>query len=47
MHAAAGGRKALHVYSGSAHGTYIFDSPHGPDLTGRILVFIARTVPPR
>jgi len=47
MHAAAGGRKTLHVYSGSAHGTYIFDSPHGPDLTGRILVFIARTVPPR
>ena len=47
MHAAAGGRKALHVYSGSAHGTYIFDSAHGPDLTGRILVFIARTVPPR
>ena len=47
MHAAAGGRKALHVYSGSAHGTYIFDSAHGPDLTGRILVFIARAVPPR
>ncbi len=46
MHAAAGGRKTLHVYSGSAHGTYIFDAPHGPDLTGRILVFIARTVPP-
>ncbi len=46
MHAAAGGRKTLHVYSGSAHGTYIFDSSHGPDLAGRILVFIARTVPP-
>ena len=47
MYAAAGGRKTLHVYSGSAHGTYIFDSAHGPDLTGRILVFIARAVPPR
>ena len=47
MHTAAGGRKTLHVYSGSAHGTYIFDSSDGPDLTGRILVFIARTVPPR
>ncbi len=47
MFAAAGGTKTLHVYSGSAHGTDIFDSPHGPDLMGRILVFVARAVPPR
>lgn len=47
MYAAAGGPRTLHIYPGSAHGTYLFDSPHGPDLTGRILVFIARAVPPQ
>ena len=45
--AAAGGPKTLHVYPGSVHGTLIFDSSRGPDLTGRMLVFVARTVRPR
>lgn len=47
MYAAAGGARTLHIYPGSAHGTYLFDSLHGADLTGRILVFIARAVPPQ
>ncbi|MDQ7850062.1 MAG: alpha/beta hydrolase [Armatimonadota bacterium] len=47
MYAAAGGARTLHIYPGSAHGTYLFDSPYGADLAGRILVFIARAVPPR
>jgi len=47
MHAAAPGPKTLHVYAGGAHGTFLFDTPLGPDLTGRILVFVGRHVPPQ
>jgi pimeloyl-ACP methyl ester carboxylesterase len=35
--------KDKHVYPGSGHGTYIFDSEYGADLTQRIIQFIETT----
>ncbi len=35
--------KDKHVYPGSGHGTYIFDSQYGADLTQRIIQFIETT----
>jgi hypothetical protein len=35
--------KDKHVYPGSGHGTYIFDTEYGADLTQRIIQFIETT----
>ncbi len=35
--------KDKHIYPGSGHGTYIFDSEYGADLTQRIIQFIETT----
>jgi pimeloyl-ACP methyl ester carboxylesterase len=39
--------KEKQVYPGSGHGTFIFDTEHGPDMTQRILDFIKANVPPQ
>ena len=46
MHASANPPKTLHVYEGNAHGTYIFDTADGADLTERLIDFLVNTVPP-
>lgn len=47
MYEIAGEPKEIHLYSGSAHGTDIFDDPvNGSDLTQRILNFLARYASP-
>jgi pimeloyl-ACP methyl ester carboxylesterase len=38
--------KEKHVYPGNAHGTFIFDTENGPDLSQRILDFIKANAPP-
>jgi pimeloyl-ACP methyl ester carboxylesterase len=38
--------KEKQVYPGNGHGTFIFDTELGPDLSQRILDFIAANVPP-
>ncbi len=45
MFASARPPKEIHLYPGSAHGTYIFDGNNSADLTARILAFVARYVP--
>lgn len=47
MYSAAGGPKALHVYAGDVHGTYLFESAHATDLTSRVLRFLTQYVPAR
>ena len=47
MYALANEPKALHIYEGSAHGTYIFDTGDGPDLTRRLIDFVASSLPPK
>jgi len=47
MHAAAAGPKTLQIYPGSAHGTYLFDSPYAEDVARRIIGFLTQHVPPR
>lgn len=46
MHAQANEPKALHIYAGSAHGTYIFDTGDAADLTRRLLDFVSEYAPP-
>lgn len=45
MYAIANAPKDIHMYPGSAHGTDIFDSENGNDLTQRILSFVAQYAP--
>lgn len=40
MYELAAEPKELHLYSGNAHGTELFNTPHAADLTERILTFI-------
>lgn len=46
MYGLANDPKTLHVYGGSAHGTFIFDTADGPDLSRRIIEFLAGNLPP-
>jgi pimeloyl-ACP methyl ester carboxylesterase len=46
MHAKANEPKTLHIYEGSAHGTFIFDTANGPDLSQRIIDFLVENAPP-
>ncbi len=46
MHAFANSPKSLHVYAGSAHGTFIFDTADGVDLAQRMIDFLVSYAPP-
>ena len=46
LHAIANSPKSLHVYAGSAHGTFIFDTADGADLAQRMIDFLVRYAPP-
>jgi pimeloyl-ACP methyl ester carboxylesterase len=46
MHALANAPKTIHIYSGSAHGTYIFDTGDEADLIQRLLEFLLASFPP-
>lgn len=46
MHALANEPKTIHIYDGSAHGTYIFDTADGADLIQRLLDFVSTNLPP-
>jgi hypothetical protein len=37
--------KEKHVYPGDVHGTMLFTTDHGPDLTQRLLTFIKTHAP--
>lgn len=45
MYEVANAPKELHLYPGAAHGTSIFDTDNGVDLTQRILDFVTRYAP--
>ena len=45
MHALANEPKTLHVYEGSAHGTYIFATADGADLVRRLMDFLSNNFP--
>ncbi|MFQ5577636.1 MAG: alpha/beta hydrolase, partial [Anaerolineae bacterium] len=47
MFNAAPGPKESHVYPGNAHGTFIFNSEHGADLSARLIRFIEANAPAR
>lgn len=47
MYDAIRGPKTLHVYPGAAHGTALFATTHGADLTKRLLAFLKQYAPSR
>ncbi len=46
LYALASQPKTLHIYAGSAHGTYLFDTADGADLALRLMNFMVNNVPP-